>query len=207
MGRGSNELAHPLTVLEDAGPIVRERDAFRANRTQFRIGEPLLTFYHAIMRPAWPQLLRGTAGPQFWADSRERFASSILGPHFEAICREWAMYFAGDRFGGWPAEVAAGTVNDPENKQTMQVDVAVLGHADGDRTPLLAIGEAKWGELMRVRHLDRLRRARDLLRGNNKLDTGNTRLACFSARGFTDDLKDLARRGEADLVSLADLYG
>ena len=206
VGRKSNELSHPLTVLEDAGLIVRESDAFRANRTDFRINEPLLTFYHAIMRPFWPQLMRGTSAGQVWERSQHRFASSILGPHFERICREWALHFAGGRFGDWPVQVAAGTVNDPRNKTLHHIDVAVLGPADGARPPLLAIGEAKWNEQMGMGHLERLRRIRDLLTESRRFDTARTRLACFSAAGFTDDLKR-ARGGDVDLISLEDLYG
>ena len=207
VGRKSNELSHPLTVLEDAGLIVREDDAFRANRTDFRIKEPLLAFYHAIMRPFWPQLMRGTGAEQLWERSQRRFASNILGPHFERLCREWALYFAGDRFGDWPVHVAAGTVNDPRPKTVHQVDVAVLGHADGARPPLLAIGEAKWNEQMGLRHLERLRGIRDLLEGNDRFDTSRTRLVCFSGAGFTDDLEQRRQRGDVDLIGMADLYG
>jgi len=206
VGRKSNELSHPLTVLEDAGLIVRENDAFRANRTDFRINEPLLAFYHAIMRPFWPQLMRGTGAEQVWERSQRRFASNILGPHFERLCREWALYFAGDRFGDWPVQVAAGTVNDPKNNTLHQIDVAVLGHADGARPPLLAIGEAKWNEQMGLGHMERLRRIHGLLAGNEKLDTSRTRLVCFSGAGFSDDLKQRRQQGVVDLVGLADLY-
>jgi uncharacterized protein len=207
VGRKSNELSHPLTVLEDAGLIVREYDVFRANRTDFRINEPLLAFYHAIMRPYWPQLLRGAAAERVWERSQRRFASNILGPHFERVCREWALYFAGDRFGEWPVQVAAGTVNDAASKTLSQVDVAVVGHADGARPPLLALGEAKWNEVMGLGHLERLCRIRDLLAGNEKFDMSRTGLVCFSAAGFTDDLKQRAQRGEVELVGLDDLYG
>ena len=207
VGRKANELAHPLTVLEDAGLIVREADAFRANRSEFRICEPLLAFYHAIMRPFWPQLLRGTGADQAWANSKHRFASSILGPHFERLCRDWMLHFAGDRFGGWPIQVAAGTVNDPDSHAVAQVDVVALGQTDGERPLVLAIGEAKSGDVMGLGHLDRLRRVRDLLRRNDGYDTSATRLVCFSGVGFTEDLQNLARRGDVDLVGLDDLYG
>ncbi len=206
VGRKANELAHPLTVLEDAGLIVREADAFRANRSEFRIREPLLAFYHAIMRPFWPQLLRGTGADEVWAHSKHRFASSILGPHFERLCRDWMIHFAGDRFGAWPMHVAAGTVNDPDSHVVAQVDVAALGHADGERPPVLAIGEAKPGDVMGLGHLDRLRRVRDLLRRNDGYDTSATRLVCFSGLGFAEELQHLADRGEVDLVGLEDLY-
>jgi uncharacterized protein len=59
---------------------------------------------------------------------------------------------------------------------------------------------------MGLGHLERLRRIRDLLAGNEKLDTSGTRLVCFSGAGFTDDLKQRGRRGDADLIGLADLY-
>ena len=206
VGRKSNELAHPLTVLEDSGLVLREQDAFRANRTDFRINEPLLAFYHAVMRPYWSQLLRGTGAERIWERSQGRFAGSILGPHFERVCREWTLYNAGDRFGDWPAQVASGTVNDPANKTTCQVDVAVLGHTDGGRPPLLAIGEAKWNDVMGLGHLERLLRIRELLAGNGKFDTSATRLACFSGAGFTADLRDRAVRGEVELIGLDDLY-
>ena len=207
VGRKSNELAHPLTVLEDAGLVVREDDAFRANRTDFRICEPLLAFYHAIMRPYWAQLTRGGNGMRIWERSQQTFASQILGPHFERLCREWSLLFAGRWFGDWPARVSAGTVNDPAGKAVCQVDVAIIGHSGNARSPLLAIGEAKWGEVMRIGHLQQLRRIRALIASNDRYDTSGTRLVCFSGAGFSEDLQDAAAHGEVDLISLAELYG
>jgi uncharacterized protein len=206
IGRKLNELSHPLTVLEDSGLIVREGDAFRANRTDFRIDEPLLAFCHSIMRPLWSQLLRGSGAERAWESSRHRFASTILGPHFERVCREWSLYFAGDRFGDWPVQVTAGTVNDPASKTTSQVDVAVVGNGGGARPPLLAIGEAKWNDVVGPGHLDRLHRLRELLRASDRYDTTQTRLICFSGAGFTDDLKTHAGRSDVMLVGLNDLY-
>ena len=207
IGRKANDLTHPLTVLEDAGLIVREADAFRANRTDYRISEPLLSFYHAIMRPYWPQLMRAVDTTRIWERSRARFASSILGPHFDRLCREWALHLAADRFGDWPVHVTAGTVNDAANRTTHQVNLAVIGHADGEQPPLLAIGEAKWNDTMGLGHLDRLQHIRALLEQNPKFNTSATRLVCFSGKGFTDDLKAKANRGEVDLIGLEDLYG
>ena len=134
-------------------------------------------------------------------------SSRLKSEHFERICREWALYFAGDRFGDLPVQVAVGTVNDPASKTVSQVDVAVLCHADGTRGPLRAIGEAKRNDVMRLGHLEHLRRIRDLLTGNQKLDTSRTRLVCFSGAGFTDELRQRAEQGEVDLVGLDDLYG
>jgi len=207
VGRKTNELAHALTVLEDAGLIRREHDAFRANRTFFRVNEPLLTFYHAIMRPYWAQLSRAVATMEIWRRARPRFASNVLGAHFENVCREWVTYFAGDRFGGLPAQVTAGTVNDAAGKSVCEVDVVAVGHAETGRPPLLMMGEAKWNETMGGSHLARLSRVLDLVRDTGKYDTSRTRLVCFSGSGFSADLAEAARRGEVDLVGLDDLYG
>ncbi len=62
VGRSSSDLAHPLTVLEDACLLERDEDAFRPSRPRYRITEPLLDFYHAVMRPTW-SLLGGRVVP------------------------------------------------------------------------------------------------------------------------------------------------
>ncbi|MFF4989466.1 ATP-binding protein [Streptosporangium saharense] len=206
VGRKSNELSHPLTVLENAGLITREADAFRGNRTDFRIKEPLLTFYHAIMRPFWPQLMRATATDRIWQRSKRKFAGNVLGPHFEQVCRDWTLHFAEERFGGWPVRVTAGAVNDPANRTTHEVDVAVVGHADGGKPPLLAIGEVKWNETMGNGHLVRLQRIRDLISQGDRYDTSHTRLVCYSGSGFTGELLQMAEQKSIDLVFLGDLY-
>ncbi|SDG84253.1 hypothetical protein SAMN05421505_108219 [Sinosporangium album] len=207
VGRKSNELAHPLTVLEDAGLVMRETDAFRGNRTDFRIKEPLLVFYHAIMRPFWPQLLRGTGAERIWRRGKQRFAGNVLGPHFERLCREWTLHSAEQTLGDWPTQVTAGTINDPANRTTHEVDVAAVGHADGGKAPLLAIGEVNWGETMGADHLERLRRVLELVKRGGKYDAERTRLVCYSAAGFTEELREAEARGEVVLVGLGELYG
>jgi AAA+ ATPase superfamily predicted ATPase len=206
IGRKTNDLAHPLNVLEDAGLVRREVDAFRANRTHFRVNEPLLAFYHAIIRPFWPQLSRATDTMGVWRRANQRFAGNILGPRFEELCREWVLRFAGDRFGGIPASVASGTLNDPASKSTCQVDVVVLGHTESGSPPVLAIGEAKWNEVMDASHMRRLKHIQSIVAGAGKYDTTRTRLVCFSGAGFSAELAEAAWRGEVDLVGIEELY-
>jgi hypothetical protein len=69
VGRKDTDIAHPLHVLEDCGLVVREEDCFRSGRTQYRIAEPLIGFYGAIMRPRWADLEQGL-GEAVWPDSR-----------------------------------------------------------------------------------------------------------------------------------------
>lgn len=209
VGRKDADIAHPINVLEDAGLITREPDLLRDRRSTYDISEPLITFYHALMRPVWSQLERpGNAG-RVWRASGERFSKNILGPHFERICRSWTLTYADpDRLGGLPARVGQGVVNDAAGKSAHQVDVIVTGVADEQKTPLLAIGEAKWGEVMGAGHLERLRQIRALLDAGSRYDASQTRLICFSGAGFSDRLRDAAAAEEGVfLVDADELYG
>ncbi len=208
LARKATDIAHPINVLEDAGLLVRDADVFRDNRSTYRIAEPLVTFYHAMMRPVWDQIERPGAAHRVWQASQHRFASRILGPHFEQTCREWALNYADQAaLGGLPAKVGSGTVHDPANQTSHEVDVAVIGVADG-KTPLMAIGEAKWSVVMGRAHIDRLIRIRDLLRASSRYDASATRLLCFSGAGFTGELQAIAaERDDIQLVSADILYG
>ena len=78
-------------MLEDSQLITRETDPFRKGRSLYRITEPLIIFYEAIMRREWTRLERGdTAGA--WHNSQATFLSQVVGPHFEAVCRDWARW-------------------------------------------------------------------------------------------------------------------
>jgi AAA+ ATPase superfamily predicted ATPase len=205
IGRKTADIAHPLNVLEDAGLVTRETDAFRAGRARYRITEPLITFYEAVMRPRWADLEIGLAA-EVWADARPTFAAQVLGPHFEGLCREFART-EGRRLVGVPVgEVASGAVADPGRKTQIEVDVAVLAPArSGQPRQVISLGEAKWGKVMGRRHLERLRRAQALLNVKG-FDTTGTTLACYSGAGFDPDLCEAARRGDVLLVGLDQLY-
>jgi uncharacterized protein len=205
IGRKAADIAHPLNVLEDAGLVAKEVDVFRAGRTRYRITEPLITFYEAIMRPRWADLELGL-GADVWADAGPTFGSRIAGPHFEALCREFARAAGRHVFGTAVAEVASGTVADPANKTQIDVDVAVLGPARAGRPrQVISIGEAKWGKVMGVRHLERLRRARALLTVKG-YDTAGATLACYSGAGFDPALVAAGRGAEVLLVGADLLY-
>jgi AAA+ ATPase superfamily predicted ATPase len=211
LGRKSTDLAHPLTVLEDVGLIRHEPDAFRRNRSAYRIAEPLVTFYHSVMRPNWGDLERPGRAPTVWQRAQTTFRSKVLGPHFETLCREWARWHAApETYGGHPTRVAAGTVNDPAAKTSHEVDVAVFGHGDnGDsnREALLAIGEAKWNDTMGVGHLQRLQHIRELLHAKGTITRELPRLMCFSGAGFTDELQHTAKQDRTvQLIDLQRLY-
>ncbi len=161
IGRKSADLTHPLNVLEDCGLVAKEPDVFRRGRWTYRVTEPLVNFYEAIMRPEWSRLESGEA-QAVWRDRQAGFLSRVVGPHFETLCRLFARDTAAGLFGGPAGEVGSGIVNDPASR-------------------------TKWGEVMTRAHAERLARARDLL--SPAFDTADCVLACYSAAGFSDDLR------------------
>jgi uncharacterized protein len=208
IGRKSGDLAHPLNVLMDCGLVHQQPDAFRANKATYEIAEPLITFYHAVMRPIWSDLAHTRDPERLWGRSEPRFTSNVLGPHFEQLCRYWTRYFAPEEItGGFPARVEPGTVNDPASKKTREIDAAAFAVDDGGREAILAIGEAKWQETMSLTHLERLRHIRGLLAAQGRHGAATARLLCFSGAGFTAELRDeAARSGNVRLLTPADLY-
>jgi AAA+ ATPase superfamily predicted ATPase len=198
--RPSVNIGHPLQVLEDCGLISKETDAFRANRSVYRIDEPLITFYSAVMRRAWTFLERGMAR-EAWQLSRETFSSKVVGPHFEGLCREYVLRRSVELFNALPAQVAAGTVADPSQRTQIEIDVVVTA----DSGEVLCLGEAKWGKVMGMRHLERLKRARDLLAVKG-YQVGQAKLVCFGGAGFDTELRAAQSRGEVMLIDPAQLY-
>ncbi|MFF4708988.1 AAA family ATPase [Streptomyces sp. NPDC001288] len=206
IGRKSVDISHPLNVLEDSHLLVREADIFRAGKSQYRITEPLITFYEAVMRPAWARLEAGQA-TEVWAQADRRFAAQVAGPHFEAMCRDYVLGPGRTLLSTSSGEVGSGVVTDPKERRQIQVDVAVVEQGSGGSRPSVALlGEAKWGTVMGVNHLERLARARELLAARG-MDTSHCGLACFSAAGFSDALRTEAGRSGALLIGLDELYG
>ena len=207
IGRKSGDLAHPLNVLMDCGLVVRRSDAFRQNQTSYEIAEPLVTFYHAVMRPIWSDLAHTRNPARLWERSQPRFTANVLGSHFEQLARHWCRYFAPEEIvGGFPSSVEPGTVNDAAAKKTHQVDIVASGPED-DREALLAIGEVEWRETMGLDHLDRLRHIRGLLTAQGRVGAATARLLCLSGAGFSAELQQEAdRAGDVRLLAPADLY-
>jgi uncharacterized protein len=204
IGRKSNEIAHPLRVLEDCRLLIKEPDLFRSGRARYRIAEPLITFYQAIMSREWARLELGGA-PVVWPGARGRFLSQVAGPHFETICRDYAITAEAGVFGGLPGEVGSGVVSDPANRTQIEVDVVVLAPAEPGRPrKILSLGEAKWDRVMDLRHVERLRRARDLLAVKG-FDTRDTVLSCYCGAGFSSDLQTAHDPG-IRLIGLDQIY-
>ena len=100
------------------------------------------------MRRRWTELERGRS-EAVWEATRPTFTKQVAGPHFEAVCRDFAAEAEGDLFGDLPAEVGSGVVNDPAARGQIEIDVVVLAAQDSNAPRrILCLGEAKWGEVM-----------------------------------------------------------
>ncbi len=197
VSRSSDQLAHPLTVLTDAGFLDRAEDPLRRGRPQYRVAEPIVRFHHAVMRPRWASLQRRAVD---WSRIRPTLSAQVLGPAFEEMARTWTERFAAAETLGGEAEVVGHTVvADRAGRTAHEVDVLVVGTDQHGRRGVLAVGEAKAGETMGDRHVDRLRRIRELL-GDRAVP--GCRLLCFSGVGFAPGLSS-----DAVPIDLARLYG
>ena len=186
VGRKATDIGHHLLVLEDSGLLRRQHDVFRSGRSTYQVAEPLVVFYQVVMRPQWGLLESGRA-ENVWQSAKSRFAVQVVGPHFEQLCRDFAMSAPAALFGELPGEIGSGVVPDRSRRRQIEIDVVVLAPAvPGERRKILSLGEAKWGDVIGARHVDRLERARDLLARD--YDTSDTILACYSGAGFAADI-------------------
>lgn len=206
--RPQGALTYPLNVLEDVRLARREVDPLRKQRPTYRITEPIVRFYFAVMRPHVARLERGETTDVWPSDTSEAFSSQVLGPHLEELAREWTARFAAEEtLGGRAGAVGATVLRDRKGRASHEVDVvAVSSRERTARRSVLAIGEAKWSRRpVGVQELYRLEHLRELLLERDDLDASAARILLFSPR-FTRDLRDRARRGNVELVDLERLY-
>jgi hypothetical protein len=179
---GETDVRDPA-IYHSVLAAVATGDCFRSGRTRYRIAEPLIAFYEAIMRPRWSDLEQGL-GESVWADSRTRFLSGLAGPQFGQLCRDFARQHGREAFGQPVGEVGHGTVADPVNRSEIEIDVAVLGPAaPGARRQVVSLGEAKG------------------------FDTSETILACYAGNDCDAALREEAARHRILLVGPQQLYG
>lgn len=109
------------------------------------------------------------------------------------VCRDRTLHQADPELvGGLPARVGHGVVHDRTARTGHEVDVAVVGVADGDgKPPLLAIGEAKWNDTMGIAHIERLRHIRDLIAQSGCYDTRES--ACFASAARASTIRLISR--------------
>lgn len=202
--RKATDISHHLITLAGAGLLASEPDAFRQNRSTYRITEPLVRFYHAIMRPVYDSLEQVRPGrtERIWEGAKPRFRSAVAGPVFEDMCKTWTRDMAADEsLGGLPIHVLSGVVHEPSSRMSHEVDLVAM---DEDRK-IMAIGEAKWGDTLGMAHLERMEKIATILTARGQEPKV---IVLFSATGFMPALEDAAAKsgGRVQLVGLERLY-
>jgi hypothetical protein len=208
LGRLSTALEHPISQLERARMVLRDEDLLRSGRPLLRVSDPILRFNYAVVRPDRARFeARQTAAA--WRDAEQRFRSQVVGPHFEALAREWTRGYASPAtVGGQAKRVGFVKVDSALEGRGYELDVVVEGAGPqaGGRVPILALGEAKAGDRPRtVADLARLERLRGEL--SKRADAVGAKLLLFGRSGFDADLRRAAAgRADVELVDLARLY-
>lgn len=207
VGRENRAVQHPLRALEEAGFVVRDDDMLRSRRPIYRLADPIVRFHHVVKRRDLARFedRRFTAA---WADAQPRYATHVLGPHFEQLARDFTFRFASaDTVGGQVAEVGPAVVNDPHEKAQHELDVVARVRRGDGAIEVAAIGEAKHTNRARtVADLDRLARVRSLLVARD-LAPASTKLLLFSAAGFDRNLlAAAAERLDVELIDLDHMY-
>jgi DNA-binding transcriptional ArsR family regulator len=207
LGREQRAVQHPLRALEEAGFVDRHDDVLRSRRPIYRLADPIVRFHHVVTRPDLARFEdRRTA--EAWADAQARFASRVLGPHFEDLSRTFAFRFASPgTMGGEISHVGAAVVNDPKGRAQHQIDVVALRAGGIGTAAVAAVGEAKHTTApCALGALTRLEKVRTLISGRHP-DAATAKLLLFSANGFDRNLVRAADpRPDVELIDLDRLY-
>jgi hypothetical protein len=207
LGREQRAVQHPLRALEEAGLVDRHDDVLRARRPIYRLADPIVRFHHVVTRPDLARF-EDRRTTEAWTDAQARFATHVLGPHFEDLARTFAFRFASpDTMGGEIAHVGAAVINEPKRRAQHQIDVVARRAGGIDTAPVAVIGEAKHTATpCTLGALTRLEKIRTLISGRQP-DAATAKLLLFSAHGFDRNLAQAAEpRPDVELIDLARLY-
>lgn len=188
-----------------AGFVIRHEDPVRAQRPTYALADPFLQFHYAILEPHG-SLLRDR-NPERTCNDRLSavFDSRVRGPVFEEMARTWVRRHAAPATLGGPADFVGPSSVAIEGKDH-ELDVVVASAEDPAAPPsdraVLAIGEAKAGEVAGTGHLRALERARAAL-GTR---AARARLLLFATDFAAEVRAEAADRADLELVDLDRLY-
>lgn len=194
-----------MTALISAQFLARLNDPIRDNRPLYEPVDPILRVHYALLRRHGERLSRhGTDTLGIWHDIEPTFQSQVLGPVFESMARFWTTHFASrETLGGMADHVGPSTVSLGDGRE-VELDVVVAaddGASPGERT-VHALGEAKVGQTLTMRHVERLEAARSAL----GVRASNAKLLLFGS--VVDEAVRLAadNRSDVEVVDLPRLY-
>ncbi len=199
-----------VDALVAAELITRVADPVRDNRPTYRPADPLLRFHYAVIRRHQARLARhGADTDAIWQTLIPTFRSLVLGPCFEAMARYWTTHFAAEHtLGGSPDHVGSTTLtvinteSGDEESRELDVVVSMDDATEPSNRSVIALGEAKVGETITLRHVSRLEDARTALGSR----AGAAKLLIFGSTFDDAVLHAAASRSELELVDLHRLY-
>jgi hypothetical protein len=203
--RSVSNLDPALKRLVAAGFVVRHEDPVRSQRPTYALADPFLQFHYAVLEPH-ASLLRERDSRSAWSDRLSAiFDARVRGPVFEEVARAWVRRHAAAATLGGSADYVGPSTVVVEGK-IYELDLVVASGEDpvaprSERT-VLAVGEAKAGEMVGAGHLHALEEARSALGAK----AAEARLLLF-ATTFSEALQaEAAERTDVELVDLDRLY-
>jgi hypothetical protein len=201
VGRQVSNIDLVLRRLIEAGFIVRHEDPIRKKRPLYALADSFLQFHYAVIEP-YGVTLRERDLRAVWSNRLEAvFSSRVRGPVFEEMARRWVANFASEVSIPIRDHVGPSFVSINGVDHQLNVLVAGTGDAPSDRR-IVALGEAKSGEVLTTCHLQRLERARTAL-GTN---ASYAKLLLFGERVDERLIQLAAKRDDVELVDLDRLY-
>lgn len=159
LGKPVSNLAPALGRLVDAGFVVRLEDPARAQRPLYALADPFLQFHYAVLEPHGATLRDRDRRDTWDARLAAVFDSRVRGPVFEGQARTFLRRFATLDLLGEGVHIGPSQVSVAGVERQLDIVVTATGEVPADRR-VLALGEAKAGEVLDVGHLRRLEEAR-----------------------------------------------
>lgn len=201
VGRSGGSLSRPLQWLEEMGfiervvPITEHRPS-KSKRAQYRIPDPYIRFWHAVVSPLLNTGMLGTiASERLWKERVEPRMDDHMGMVFESACRDFVRHtgtlpFEPIRVGQWW-----------NSHSTAWIDIVALGSNDE-----LLVGECKWG-MVSERDFHTLRQRAAEMTSELGFQPRETHYALFSGSGSADSLPDtVIDRGDMLWFNVENLY-
>lgn len=191
VGKTGGALSRPLRWLEQMRIVERvvpvtEAERSTSKRTEYRIADPYVRFWHAVVAPLVRAGSVGLVPPrELYRDVVAGRLDELMGEVFERICRQHAAAHGPIRplrIGSWW-----------DARSANQVDVVAISASHE-----LFAAECKWGEV-RMQDLERLReRSRLVAAELPRVD--RIHLGLYTGRGKADRaVRAAAERGEVSL--------
>jgi len=204
--RSVSNLDPALKRLVAAGFVLRHEDPIRAQRPTYALADPFLQFHYAVLEPHGSMLRERDSHGAWLGRLAATHDARVSGPVFEEQARAWVRRHADEASLGGPADYVGASTAVVDGTER-QLDLVVAGAADPGTPPaeraVLAIGEAKAGEIVDARHLRLLEQARSALGAR----AAGARLLLF-APAFAEELRaESRRRTDVELIDLDRLYG